>query len=73
MHDRLVNTYGFCDVCAIELVAMLLSTERPLSIKKGHLHWDWRVRFDAGEAKEELQKFRSALAASADQEDGVGC
>ena len=73
VHDRLVNTYGFCDVCAIDLVAMLLSTERPLSVKKGHLRWDWRVRFDAGEAKEELQKFRSALAASADQEDGVGC
>ena len=72
VHDRLVNTYGFCDVCAVDLVEMLLATERPVRVKKGELLWEWEVRLDAKNTREQLQKFRAAVAAPVAQEAGVG-
>ena len=74
VHDRLTNNaYGFCDVCAIDLVSMLLATERPVRVKKGELLWEWDVGFDAGDAKKELQKFRTALSNPEAQEAGNRC
>ena len=74
VHDRLVKTYRFCDVCAVDLVAMLLTTDRPVRIaKKGRIEWDWQVRLDLEDAKEQLKKFRAALSSPSGQEGVSGC
>ena len=65
VHDRLMNAYGFCKVCAIDLVAMLLDTENPVGVKKGQVLWKWPERYGAEKAVEELQKFRAASSSPA--------
>ncbi len=59
-HAQMLDTYDFCDVCAVDMVRLVLWNKRPVSVNKGSLDWQWPRNMAKGDALAEVETFRAS-------------